>query len=39
MAEAIRGRSNLNASISHEISTSSGSLVLREGTIATSSNP
>jgi hypothetical protein len=39
MAEAIRGRENLHASTSHEISTSSGSRVRREGTMATSSNP
>jgi hypothetical protein len=39
MADAIKGSSNLNASISHEMSTSSGSLVLRDGTIAMSSNP
>jgi hypothetical protein len=39
MAEAMSGRSNVQASISHEMSTSSGSRVLREGTMATSSNP
>ena len=39
MAEAIRGRSKRKASISQEMSTSSGSRVRREGTIAMSSKP
>ncbi len=39
MAEAMRGRSKLYASISQEISTSSGSRVLRLGTTAMSSKP
>jgi hypothetical protein len=39
MAEAIMGRANVNASISHVMSTSSGSRVRLEGTIATSSKP
>ncbi len=39
IADAISGRSNVHASISHEMSTSSGSRVRLEGTMATSSNP
>src|SRR6266540_2850851 len=39
MAEAMRGSSNVQASISQDMSTSSGSRVRREGTMATSSNP
>ena len=39
MAAAMRGSSNRNASISHEMSTSSGSRVRRLGTMAMSSNP
>src|SRR5581483_9810261 len=39
MAAPSSGRSNLYASISHEMSTSSGSRVRRLGTIAMSSNP
>src|SRR5438034_11235634 len=39
MAAAMRGSSNLKASISHEMSTSSGSRVRRLGTMAMSSNP
>ena len=39
MAEAISGSSNVQASISQEMSTSSGSLVRRDGTMATSSKP
>ena len=39
MAAAIKGSSNLNASISQEMSTSSGSRVRLEGTIAMSSRP
>ena len=39
IAAAMTGRSNVNASISHDRSTSSGSRVRRLGTIATSSNP
>ena len=39
IAAPIRGSSKRNASISHEMSTSSGSRVRRLGTIATSSNP
>jgi hypothetical protein len=38
MGAAIKGKSNLYASICQEIETSSGSLVLRDGTIAISSN-
>jgi hypothetical protein len=39
MAAAMTGRGKVNASISHEISTSSGSRVRRDGTMATSSRP
>ena len=39
MAEAISGRSNVQASISQEMSMSSGSRVRRDGTMATSSKP
>ena len=39
IAEAMRGRSKVQASISQEMSTSSGSLVRRDGTTATSSRP
>ena len=39
MADAIRGNSKRKASISHEMSTSSGSRVRRLGTMAMSSNP
>ena len=39
MAEPISGRSNVKASISQEMSTSSGSRVRRLGTMAMSSNP
>ena len=39
MALASIGRPNVYASISHDMSTSSGSRVRRDGTIATSSNP
>src|SRR5436853_2337949 len=39
MAAAINGRSKRKASISHEMSTSSGTRVRRLGTMATSSNP
>ncbi len=39
IADAISGMSNVNASISHEMSTSSGSRVRRLGTMAMSSNP
>src|SRR5712691_11586779 len=39
IADAISGRSNVHASISQEMSTSSGSLVRREGTMATLSKP
>ena len=39
IAEPSMGRSNLKASISHPMLTSSGSRVLRLGTIAMSSNP
>src|SRR5438874_13354699 len=39
MAEAASGSWNVNASISQVMSTSSGSRVLLDGTMATSSNP
>ena len=39
MEAASIGSSNVQASISQEMSTSSGSRVRREGTMATSSNP
>ena len=39
IALAIIGSSNVYASISQRMSTSSGSLVLLDGTMATSSNP
>jgi hypothetical protein len=39
MADAMSGRSNRKASISQEMSTSSGSRVRRLGTMAMSSKP
>ena len=39
IAAAIIGRPKVYASISHVMLTSSGSRVLRDGTMATSSNP